>query len=1230
MDLPELIFVFLLEIWYNCQIIKSLIFNFMKKKIYHGFLGILIMATFMVSFLNTSIVHGAPLTATNVEPQSLMKNGGSTVDVNFTTANTIPADGKIKVTFPAGFDLTNIQFGICDTMDGNGGSVLSHSGQTAIITRSGGTPQTAGAEHCTISNVRNPASAGSTGTYTIQTTTSTDVEIDVDASVPADTIINPYVELLDADDGVTPRTLTGYSNNFTKWHFGIGDILAGEKLDFTFPAGFDVSAVDPNGIFCSNLDTTFTGSSSGQTMTIVFDGGTGFASTECVIFGSINPPVSGLTVSYTVTHKYSSNVVLETITIGSSTITTNALGSTNIEPASLLAGATGTVTVTFTTTVDVGATDKIRFDFPTNISPGFNVSSASGGTCSTMDGSFATAVSGQRVTLTRSGGSIQTPAVETCTISNIKNPPVGSTGTYTIQTTTGLNNVVTHQDDAVAADTISVNALTSTNVEPASLSSGETGTATVTFTSAIAILSTDKIKVTFPAGYDVSGANGGACSTTDGSITTSVSGQTVILARSGGTTTAAGAQSCTIAGIKNPTETGATGTYTIRITTTGDVLWSEETTVSSDTISAPISPPTPPTPPAPTPTPTSAPGGSDNPDQHIVPETRPGREVVPQVRPSAETAPLNPITNNDRPIVICENRANITNGTVADSITVKNTPIKASFFLQKNTEVLKANGSPYIGPICEPVKVNSPDLPVSLPKNLVYLNAVSIRATEPVSLSKTSKVIISLPANSHFKNVKAYAYSPEKESYYLIDDGGIVVENNLSLVLDTNHFSIFVAAEDITLPVTTPEERPDTSSTNPENRNLQPLRPAPDKNRNNEPQPPVGGSDLPTTAPLTPGNNDTRNDRNLSPLTGNDRPLIVENNNTSPNQRNQIAGEGIGGSDLDNDGDGLSNQLEKQYGTDPQQKDTDKDGVKDTDEIIIDKTDPKNPKDFIDIKNIKVRVTSFEKGQEIDDSHPFVRGVAPAGSSIEIFAINREKNEKVICETITAANHVFICLIPNELNNGEYDIGARIIKFAKQESLFGMTTDQLNASTLTELKIKDSTSPLVHVKINNKLFISAPKPEKLADKILSNDNFLKDLQVVIKDNKPVLYGKTGINHEVIATWKSVVLTSAMIADSNLGEFSVNPTENLEPGTHEVYVQSLRPQDHAISKTVKISFNIDPNQSASGKGAATDKTHGAANTPLELPWSWVIGAFIVMVITGFCLDRLNKRAQSHKL
>ena len=258
-----------------------------------------------------------------------------------------------------------------------------------------------------------------------------------------------------------------------------------------------------------------------------------------------------------------------------------ALTATNVQPASLVAGSSTTVTVTFTTATALPNNGKIKVTFPS----GFDVSTLSAPVnCTGFDGSFSFTTGGQVVTITRSanGTSTGAPASISCTMPTIRNPQVsGSTGTYTI-TTTDTSNVTIDTDAAVAADTITAAALTGTNVQPSVSTTGITVTATVTFTTVNPVPSTGKINVTFPAGYNVAGARNGSCTSMDGTFSTSVALQVVTLTRSGGTSTVAGAQTCTIAGIINPTTVATSGTYTISTTNSSDAVIDTNAAVTGD------------------------------------------------------------------------------------------------------------------------------------------------------------------------------------------------------------------------------------------------------------------------------------------------------------------------------------------------------------------------------------------------------------------------------------------------------------------------------------------------------------------------------------------------------------------------------------------------------------------------------------------------------------------------
>jgi hypothetical protein len=80
----------------------------------------------------------------------------------------------------------------------------------------------------------------------------------------------------------------------------------------------------------------------------------------------------------------------------------------------------------------------IRIEFPA----GFDVSGATFVTASGPNGAFAVGVSGQTVTLTRSGGSTHQGTLISLVIGNVHNPGTsGTTGSFTLTLTDGAGAV---------------------------------------------------------------------------------------------------------------------------------------------------------------------------------------------------------------------------------------------------------------------------------------------------------------------------------------------------------------------------------------------------------------------------------------------------------------------------------------------------------------------------------------------------------------------------------------------------------------------------------------------------------------------------------------------------------------------------------------------------------------------------------------------------------------------
>ena len=304
----------------------------------------------------------------------------------------------------------------------------------------------------------------------------------------------------------------------------------------------------------------------------------------------------------------------------------------------------------------------------------------------------------------------------------------------------------------------------------------------------------------------------------------------------------------------------------------------------------------------------------------------------------------------------------------------------------------------------------------------------------------------------------------------------------------------------------------------------------------------------------------------------------------------------------DSDGDGLSDVLEYKYGTDPINVDTDGDGFSDADEVLTYRTNPLDSNDPGELKSLKVQITNFRQNQLISDSTPLVKGVGPTGAEIRIVLRNDFGHERVIGSTVADQNYAWLFEVQDPIRDGRYQIVARALE--------------------PSLKRVTESYP-VHIKVDTTLNVTEPKPEKLADEDIGEEVLLNNLKVKIRDNKPVLYGETEFGNEVTATWRSVVLTSALIADSLTGEFEIESPEVLELGDHVVYVTATRLTDEAQSETIKVNFNVGvPDLSAVLRGV--DKESVAAEggvfrsvfATVSQNWGlWLIILFVLIVLTA---------------
>lgn len=550
------------------------------------FLRLSLVAGAFISWLALPMIALA-MSATNVQPANLVRSNRTTTTITFTIAASLPANGKVKVIFPAGYSVTSASGGTCSSM--NGGFSTSASGQTITITRDGtGTTEPVGAQTCTINNISNPSSTGSTGTYTIQITDSADTILDQDTVVTADTItatgtisVTNFIP-----ENQVANTVSRYTVNFTT----ANNLSADGRIKLTFPAGFDVTSA--NSPHCSTMDGAFSVSTSGQDV-IISRSATGTsqaaAAESCFVRGIKAPanPTTNAGAYAIETQDGLGNPTDSTSTVlGDSFFASTTLTTTNVAPASLVAGVITLNTVSFTTvtTTPIGA--KIRVTYPS----GFAFQSTTTADCTTIAGTESTSVSGTTITIQTNITAGEAAGAESCTITGVQNPIVsGSTGVYMIEILDeSTDSNVVARDLAVSADTITAGTLTATDISPENLVSSSTQLHTVLFTTQNPIPADGKIIISYNAGFSTTSTNSATCSGFDGTVITTTSTRQVILTRTGGTTSTAGAiVECLLRDVRNRDTATASGFYNVT-TTNAAMVAIDWAAVAADTYVAPV------------------------------------------------------------------------------------------------------------------------------------------------------------------------------------------------------------------------------------------------------------------------------------------------------------------------------------------------------------------------------------------------------------------------------------------------------------------------------------------------------------------------------------------------------------------------------------------------------------------------------------------------------------------
>lgn len=283
--------------------------------------------------------------------------------------------------------------------------------------------------------------------------------------------------------------------------------------------------------------------------------------------------------------------------------------------------------------------------------------------------------------------------------------------------------------------------------------------------------------------------------------------------------------------------------------------------------------------------------------------------------------------------------------------------------------------------------------------------------------------------------------------------------------------------------------------------------------------------------------------------------------------------------------------------------DTDGDGLSDAYEAIIGSNilsnNNKDSKIYLDqlyfgggkrYTSVKARIVNYENNAKTVDTSPVIKGVAHRNSTVTIVARTANGNE-ILGTFESDEENKFIGELSN-LKYGKYELSGVV----KAKS--GTTIDTIPSITIEIVKGKSSE-------------VTTPKIESFGKAEIKSNKKIQLINV----RKPVLKGYAKPGSYIEAYFKSLILSSAVIADAQTGYFEISPNAELEDGDHEVWLYSTDPKTKTKSENEYISFNLSQN-------LETTVLNTEESSKLYI---LLLGAFIAIVGSILVYQKRKKKA-----
>ncbi|GLE11220.1 hypothetical protein PINS_up023559 [Pythium insidiosum] len=298
---------------------------------------------------------------------------------------------------------------------------------------------------------------------------------------------------------VTPASLrAGAQGDVTVTIASDVTLDVGASIVVAFPTGFQLSSSASTVSVSSSTSTTLSLSSITTTTATLSIGTQAIASGDALSFvlSNVLNPGATTTDAFSVTTLDSSGSTIDSKSdIAGVTLVSSTLSTASVVPDSLDAGAFGTATVSFTSSVQLPVGSEITVTFPSD----FVVASAALSSLSNVDtSSTLTLLSSTTVRVTVAGSAVAASASVSFKVNNVRNPGATTTGTFSVATTDSSGNTFESKTD-IAGVTLASTTLTINSLVPDKTLAGVSVGLTLQFALAMDLPSGWRLRLTTPS-----------------------------------------------------------------------------------------------------------------------------------------------------------------------------------------------------------------------------------------------------------------------------------------------------------------------------------------------------------------------------------------------------------------------------------------------------------------------------------------------------------------------------------------------------------------------------------------------------------------------------------------------------------------------------------------------------------------------------------------------------------